>query len=510
MLQQFLNDNMIAISQDRRSNPFIRTRQRRNFDRRKSYRVGASALTFLYRGDEIIYGFLKDISNSGACVEIDGVEKKEWNTFKMGIPLLHREKINCEILWSKENEGNNSHKQYGIKFIGLNNQGKNKLRKRFLLDESLLMAYAEEVMGKIDDFQTKQEIKAFFLIDLRIAIESLIDIDTMVGDGYNDKEIVKRCKETLDKLVNAGDKLELSLNSASLARDIKQRVRALIGHFIYQSTVFRRSFEKPQGYPGDYKTLEIVYNDNEVSEGIGKHIDRYGLDVPYSIAIRLRKDRMKEMLYNFINNSSEEKLNILNLASGACRDIREMFNLPIRYKGKVNLMCIDQDEGALEYSQRKLSLIDTGNININLIKGNILRLESLEIGGDNSLDMVYSIGIADYLQDRMMIKILKDCYKKLKPGGQLVIAYKDRERHKPIALNWYGDWCFIPRNVEEVVRLINNAIGEENISINIERENSGVIFFATITKNKQLEAPRQSRVHFSVSPQKDQFINPLT
>jgi SAM-dependent methyltransferase len=117
-----------------------------------------------------------------------------------------------------------------------------------------------------------------------------------------------------------------------------------------------------------------------------------------------------------------------------------------------------------------------------LVKGNILKLESYEIGDNNSFDMIYSIGIADYLEDRMLNKIFKDCYKKLKKGGKIVIAYKDKDRHKPIALNWYGDWSFVPRNENEFIGLINNAMGEENISIEVEREDSGIIFFVNITK----------------------------
>jgi hypothetical protein len=118
------------------------------------------------------------------------------------------------------------------------------------------------------------------------------------------------------------------------------------------------------------------------------------------------------------------------------------------------------------------------------VQGNILRLEALDLGPDASVDMIYSIGIADYLQDRMLKKIFSDSYAKLKAGGKLVVAYKDKESHRPIALNWYGDWYFIPRNEEELIDLINAAMGAENISISIEREESGVIFFAVITKIK--------------------------
>ncbi len=153
-------------------------------------------------------------------------------------------------------------------------------------------------------------------------------------------------------------------------------------------------------------------------------------------------------------------------------------------KGKANIMCVDQDEEAIEFANQKLSEIDTGNINIDLIQGNILRMEDLDLGKENSLDMIYSIGIADYLQDKMLDKMFKDCYKLLKTKGQCIIAYKDKERNKPLTFNWYGDWNFIHRNEPEFLALINKSMGKENISIDVVREHTGVIFFAIITKIK--------------------------
>ena len=84
----------------------------------------------------------------------------------------------------------------------------------------------------------------------------------------------------------------------------------------------------------------------------------------------------------------------------------------------------------------------------------------------------------------MLKKIFSDSYKKLKTGGKLIVAYKDKESHRPIELNWCCDWYFIPRNEDELIDLINASMGAENISLRIEREESGVIFFAVITKIK--------------------------
>jgi len=483
MLQEAEQAGTWAQLGDRRTNPFIRTRQRRNFDRRGAHRIGLNTLTFIQEGDEIFYGALKDISDTGARIEMERAPGDGASLFTMGVPFLSNKKLACKRIWS-ENSDNGSSGQYGVSFLDLSVQERNELRKRFLLNDILLLSHAEAVAGRAKDSTAAIEIKAFFMLDVRLALESLIDIDTMIEQGRPGAVIQSECNTTLDSLVEAGDRLESGLNNPYLSSDIKNRVRLLLGHFIYQSAVFKRGFEKPHGYPGDFKMLEGVYNNLELSSGIGHYIDRYGLDVPYAVAIRHRKDKMRDILYDFIGASSGQALHIINLASGACRDLREMFRRPLTYPGRVTIICIDQDPVALEYSRQTLSKINTGNITFELVQGNILRLEALDLGPDGSVDMIYSIGIADYLQDRMLKKIFSDSYAKLKTGGKLVVAYKDKESHRPIALNWYGDWYFIPRNEDELIALINTSMGAENISISIEREESGVIFFAIITKIK--------------------------
>ena len=276
-----------------------------------------------------------------------------------------------------------------------------------------------------------------------------------------------------------------SLADASLTRAIKQRVRLLLGPILYKSRGFRHAFTKPRGYPGDYEMLEMCYNNVTVSpleSGIGRYFDRYGFDRPYSEAVRMRKNMMRDILRQSINTATSDEYRVVNLASGSIRDIREMFDAPVLPVGRATIMCIDQDDQALDFSQQQIDRIDTGAVEVQLLQGNILRLEELELGEPGSIDMIYSIGIADYLQDRMLNKIFHDCMRLLRVGGRLVVAYKDRERNKPLVFNWYSDWNFIPRNESEFINLIEQAAGSTPIGINIVREPTGVIFFADITK----------------------------
>ena len=473
---------LFALLSDRRANPYIRSRQRRTFDRRQAMRVGIQAMTFVSDNGKVITGRLVNISDTGGHIEIDSQEPIEQKTFLVSIPLLSGKQIYCEKIWM---HSNNEHAlEYGVRFVNLSSHDKTELRKRYLLNPDVIAGYAHALAERTKREEQQEEIKAFFLIDVRKTLEELIDIDHMITLGAPDEVIMQRCTNTLDALVAAGERLAEIIGDEVLMKEVKQRVRMVLGYFLYQSTVFKRGFEKPRGYPGDYQMLEIVYNNREVSSGIGGYIDRYGLEVPYAIAIRLRKDTMRDILREYLCASSNPVLKILNLASGGCREIRELCENPPPYEGTVDLYCIDQDEEALNFSRAALAALDTGYINVHLVKGNILRLEDLELGTNNSFDLIYSIGIADYLQDRMLTKIFRDSYNKLKVGGRLIVAYKDKERHRPVALHWYGDWYFIPRNEDELIGLAQEAMGKDNICVSIIREPSGVIFFADIKKIK--------------------------
>ncbi|MCX8044990.1 MAG: PilZ domain-containing protein [Desulfobacterota bacterium] len=474
--------SLFVLSSDRRANPYIRSRQRRKFDRRQAMRVGIQAMTFVSENGKIKAGRLLDISDTGGHIEVDGHEPIEQQRFLIGIPLLSGKQIHCERVWTRNDNGNAC--RYGVRFINLSPRDKAELRKRYLLNPDVIAGYAHTLSARTQSHKQQEEIKSFFLIDVRRALEELIEIDHMIAQQLPHELILQRCTKTLDELVVAGERLADIVDNEVLMKDVKQRVRLVLGYFLYQSTVFKRGFEKPRGYPGDYQMLEIVYNNREVSQGIGAYIDRYGLEVPYAVAIRLRKDTMRDILKEYLNTSTEPALKILNLASGGCREIRELCEQQLSYAGVVDLYCIDQDDAALDFSRQALSALDNGCLHVHLVKGNIVRLEDIDLGTDNSFDLIYSIGIADYLQDRMLMKIFRDSYNKLKVGGRLIVAYKDKERHKPVALNWYGDWYFIPRNEEELIRLAQEAIGKDNISVSVIREPSGVIFFADIKKIK--------------------------
>jgi len=236
----------------------------------------------------------------------------------------------------------------------------------------------------------------------------------------------------------------------------------------------KRALEKPRGYPGDYQMLEYIYNGESISKNIGHYFDRGFLDSDLVRSVVNRKNMTKEYIKSMVK--AEHGLRILNLASGSCREIREMLDEGL--KTGFSLTCLDQDEEAIAFSQNALK----NAINVSFLKDDILSITKDEKKALlNDKDLIYSIGLIDYLPDRILKKIIKSIYDNLKPGAILLLSHKDHGVYTPMQEDWLSDWKFVPRDEKKMVSLLND-IGIGNERIEILRENLNNIFLLQIKR----------------------------
>ena len=174
---------------------------------------------------------------------------------------------------------------------------------------------------------------------------------------------------------------------------------------------------------------------------------------------------------------------MLNLACGSCRELKELLRGEAVRK-EVDFTCIDQDREALDFAKDNLASYSQRNVTFRFIEDNILNLFKSPDHYRKSLrtyDVVYSIGLADYLPDRILSKLLQFGYYLLESGGKFIITHKDKDRYAPIPADWYCDWNFVKRSQDDLITLVKNAC-KDGPRIDIEREKTGCIFFLVLTK----------------------------
>ncbi len=331
--------------------------------------------------------------------------------------------------------------------------------------------------------EISDKIEHFFKGDVKAFVENLIRLEAEIkAKSRSEDSILGELTTASEEILKKGDELEEIINDKQLVKKIKEGFRSLVGNWVYKSKIVKMSLKESYGYTGNYMTLEIIYDDQPISDSLGFYYDRYFLSNPYAIAVRNRKEKMKDLLMSFLKETGLSSINILNLASGPCREIRDLTPDLRLTKKKLNLTCVDFDENAISFSKEKLMPLPK-NIKVELLKKNILRLivhkePTLILKKQN---LIYSIGLADYLSDTTLKRMISFAFSLLNPGGKLIIAHKDRDKYKPLDPDWFCDWTFVPRNLSGLLKLVNDS-GIKDFAIDIDWEDSNKIFFLILTK----------------------------
>lgn len=384
-------------------------------------------------------------------------------------------KINAKLIWRRNLEDGSS--MYGVEFIELNDTQKAALRNE------LIKAQIKGLLNEIKNTKVREDVSNFFLKDMLEYVNEINKVIThLLKDDVYSEAIDERLTHLNNQIVLKGYCLEELLSDKIIMQKVRDSFRHLIGVWAYKSPIMKRAFEKPRGYPGDYLMLEAVYDNRPSTKGIGFYFDKYFLNNPYAVAVRCRKDKLREILKKEIQSSSLKTIKIFDIACGSCREIKELSQS--LFKDKVVVFtCLDWDEEALVFSRQAVKDFPS-NAKFNFIKEDIMNLikDHNLINSFDKQDLVYSIGLIDYLPDRVLKKLIYALYQLLKKDGRLILTHKNREKtFPPIPPDWFCDWKFVPRNKEEIIKLFYNC-GISGFTLASDSDDFGYVYFITLTK----------------------------
>lgn len=264
-----------------------------------------------------------------------------------------------------------------------------------------------------------------------------------------------------------------------LKRLFVNRVRTIF----VRGTYIKWSLYKPFGYVGDFKIIDDIYQNNPSTTGFDRLFDNYFQMSGISIAVRNRKEDFKRLIVGFINSRQNCALRIMNLASGSCRDIKEIISLDNSLVRDTIFDCYDNDERAIEFA--KTLLVDFSQINF--FKENALKIafsKNIDSLINKKYDFIYSAGLFDYFSEKIAIRLVRCLKKLIVPKGNLLISsVRDKYSNPSVHfMEWVGDWNLVYRN-EEDFRKIFIAAGFKENEIETRYEQQGIIQYI-LTSNK--------------------------
>lgn len=281
---------------------------------------------------------------------------------------------------------------------------------------------------------------------------------------------------------------------------------------LQESDFYWQIINKPFGYAGDAKMMEIIYrNDFDGKSLFGKVINKFTTNEKACTAVRNRK----EFLITEIEKIGEGK--ILSIAAGPAEEIIEILN---KFKqDNFEFIAIDHDINTAKQvicaTNDKRMTYCIGNA-FELMKGNFsyakprkFSINTCDPKSDflgiqkifaplkysfhklkrESFELVYSAGLFDYIKtfeenEKGTKALTKHLFSLVKPGGTLIIGNFSPELpdHIRFSMEYFQNWQLIYRNKNEMMEFIN-AINESEIAdAQILMEPERINYFLKIVK----------------------------
>ena len=295
-----------------------------------------------------------------------------------------------------------------------------------------------------------------------------------------------------DTFLTASDELEALFPANN--EPMKRRYQKQMTRFLQASVFWRRVFEKPLGYAGDYLMMEMAYR-REPLPGPGPHrfskiLDDWFLNVPSARAVRNRHDYLVRTLKEMVGSGARR---IASLASGPCREVRT-FLAGSRRSHPLEFIFVDFEDEALDYARTCLTKRPHKNFSCQFVNQNILNIiVGRRVPGLKDCDLVYTTGFTDYLPDELLLRLLHAAHDALRPGGTLLIGqFAELDVHPDrCGLEWVTDWNLIYRTPENLRGLLmRTPFGNR---VRIESEPEGLIMMVEATKPETVGQGRATR-----------------
>lgn len=281
----------------------------------------------------------------------------------------------------------------------------------------------------------------------------------------------------------ANDEIEAMAGDPAAISAMKVWTETLITPDLVQGPIWLQSYEKPLGYPGDHLVMDYVYTGTDDGETpFARFAHRLGMDALECVATRM--NMIQGIIAREVVKHPDVRTDITNLACGTAQEIVDTLqqrDLP----GAMKISLIDQDEKALTHAYNatypdvvrhhgKVSVQAFHSSFVELMKGGALR-DVLP-----QQDLIYSVGLFDYLKQKRSKLLLESLYAKVKPGGLVVIGNLKRSRNSGLwAAEMVCDWAMHYRTEEEMRGLAKDIPYED---LEIRTDPTDRIFILSIRK----------------------------
>jgi hypothetical protein len=241
-----------------------------------------------------------------------------------------------------------------------------------------------------------------------------------------------------------------------------ERARPL-APLLCRSPLFRRAQQKPRRLAGDYLTLLMIYRN--VAQGASRaarEMDAWMLDLATARALRWSR-RLLARAVAECAKATARPVRILSAGSGPLAEFEQLG--PEHMARIADVTTVDVDPKANAHVRASLG----GRVPLRQIEDNVLRAMRTDLG--QRYDLVYAVGMLDYLTDANARRLAGWLARHRAPGGRMLLGavspdWPDRGIFELAA------WYRFPRGPQALFAIAREA-GLGALALDIETDPGG-------------------------------------
>jgi extracellular factor (EF) 3-hydroxypalmitic acid methyl ester biosynthesis protein len=242
--------------------------------------------------------------------------------------------------------------------------------------------------------------------------------------------------------------------------------------FLCQCPFTRHGLERPRGYAGDAALIDYLYSESAGQlEPPGSLIYHFMYQQPSPRSVRERRQLLAREI-----EFAAERVRMPRMLSVACGHLREAEHAPAVAEKRVGeLIAFDQDPLSLAEVARQ----HPGGP-VRTVCGSV---RSILLGRTrfDSMDLVYSAGLYDYLAEGTAQRLTRLLFGMLRPGGRLVVG---NFANCPEAgyLEAFMDWWLVYRDEAQVQAFTAEIAPEQIASQEMFRDSEQNVIYLVLTR----------------------------
>ena len=236
-----------------------------------------------------------------------------------------------------------------------------------------------------------------------------------------------------------------------------------------------RAFSKPRGYAGDAVMLDYLYRKKICNspDPLTQNIAKFVVESDAASSVRSRLQILSQKIQKKLTENPN--LKILSIACGHCIEY-ELVDQDILKNSNADLTALDSDRKSLDYIS-----YSTCFVNKNILHTSLLDILSGKIKL-KGFDFIYSLGIYDYLNNRIASRLSKKLVDGLTTKGELLIANFANTTRDVGYMEGFMAWDLIYRTPEQMLKIIPSLFSDCVKSITLTPDETGQIIMTSIIK----------------------------